>query len=146
MMTGGGKADAYLSGLASKIASAKEVRVGFLEGATYDDGTPVAMVAAIQEYGAPSKGIPPRPFMRPTVANHSGEWPDQLAKTMQHFDYDAEKSLDAMGSLIGGEIRQAIVDVTAPPLKPATIKRKGFDKPLIETGHMLGSVNHEVMK
>ncbi len=144
-MSGGARADAYLTALASKITSAKEVRVGFLEGATYDEGTPVALVAAIQEFGAPSKGIPPRPFMRPTVANHSREWPEQLGKTLVHFDYDAEKSLGAMGELIGGEIRQAIVDVTAPPLKPATIKRKGFDKPLVDTGHMLGSVNYEVV-
>jgi hypothetical protein len=29
-------------------------------------------------------------------------------------------------------------------LKPATIRRKGFAKPLVDTGHMLNSIDHEV--
>ena len=39
-----------------------EVAVGFMEGATYPDGTPVAAVAFWNEYGGP--GRQPRPFFR----------------------------------------------------------------------------------
>ena len=42
-------------------------QIGFPSGQHYPDGTNVAYVAAIQEFGAPAVNIPPRPFMQPTV-------------------------------------------------------------------------------
>ena len=42
-------------------------QIGFPSGNNYEDGTPVAYVAAIQEFGAPAVNIPARPFMQPTV-------------------------------------------------------------------------------
>jgi hypothetical protein len=55
-----------------RCLSAGELQVGFMENADpYPDGTPVALVAAVQEFGSPSNGIPPRPFMRPAVAERS---------------------------------------------------------------------------
>ena len=42
-------------------------QVGFPSGINYEDGTSVAYVAAIQEFGAPAVNNPPRPFMQPTV-------------------------------------------------------------------------------
>ena len=58
---GGNKFSKALQELAGKIKSGQSVQVGFLAGATYPDGKPVAMIAAIQEFGAPAAGIPPRP-------------------------------------------------------------------------------------
>jgi hypothetical protein len=49
-----------------------------------------------------------------------------------------------MGAGIAGQLRQSIIDLVAPPLAPSTIKRKGFDKPLIDQGIMLSSVDYEV--
>ena len=49
-------------------------RVGYFENSKYEDGTSVAYVATIQEYGSPAQGIPPRPTMRPTVANNWQSW------------------------------------------------------------------------
>ena len=43
-------------------------------------------------------------------------------------------------------IKETISKITAPPLKPATIKRKGSAKPLIDTGLMLASVQNAVNK
>ena len=48
---GGAKLDAYLKTLAERIGTGKGVEVGFLEDATYPDGTSVAMVAAVNEFG-----------------------------------------------------------------------------------------------
>jgi hypothetical protein len=39
---------------------------------------------------------------------------------------------------------QSIRDLVSPALAPATVARKGFSKPLIETGHLLNSVAVEV--
>jgi hypothetical protein len=49
-------------------------KVGWFEGAKYPDGTQVAYVATIQEYGYSPKNIPPRPFMRPTIVKYRNTW------------------------------------------------------------------------
>jgi hypothetical protein len=145
VFTGGDKLQAKLAEIGRGFAKAKKVRVGFLENATYPDtGEPVAMVAAIQEFGAPSKNIPPRPFFRHMIAAKSGEWPQGVAAALKASDNDAEVALGIVGEGIAGQLRQSIIDTNSPPLKPATIKRKGFDKPLVDTGHMLASVDKEV--
>jgi hypothetical protein len=141
---GGERLDAYLANLAKKLARNGTVRVGFLENATYPDGTSVATIAAIQNFGAPMAGIPPRPFFSGMVNREAGGWGVKMAQVLKRVDDDAEKALALMGQGIAGQLRQAIVDTKDPPLKPETIRRKGFDKPLVDTGHLLASVDSEV--
>ena len=143
-LKGGERLAARLAEIGRNMNKAGSVKIGFLENATYPDGTSVAMVAAIQEFGAPSVGIPPRPFFRNMIAAHAGEWPDAAAALIKKNDYDTAKVLGQIGEGIAGQLRQSIVDLTDPPLKPSTIKRKGFDKPLVDTGHLLASVSYEV--
>lgn len=52
--------DAFLSNVASQLDS-KQVKVGFIDGATYPDGTPVVLVAATGEYGNPANNQPRDP-------------------------------------------------------------------------------------
>ncbi len=122
------------------------LRVGFLEGATYPTGKPVAMIAAIQNFGAPRAGIPPRPFFSNMIANKSGEWPKALAGLLRSNDWNAERALDVAGAAIAGQLRQSIIDTNTPPLAKSTIRRKGFDKPLIDTSVMINSIDHEVIR
>lgn len=116
-------------------------KVGWFETAHYEDGTPVAYVAAIQEFG--TDRIPARPFMRPAVADHGGEWIDLMArgaKAALDGRYTPEQVLEAVTLQAAGDVAKKISAVTAPPLSPVTVKRKGFDKPLVDTGQMLQSV------
>lgn len=122
------------------------VRVGFLSNARYPDGKPVAMIAAIQEYGAPGAGIPPRPFFRNMVADKRGEWPAAIRGLLKSTGNDAVKTLDLTGAAIAGQLRESIINTNSPPLAPSTIARKGFAKPLVDTGHMLQSIDHEVIR
>lgn len=141
---GGAKFQAAMAELARKIAKPATLRVGFLEKARYPDGKPVAMIAAIQEYGAPRAGIPPRPFFRNMINEKQGEWPEAIAGVLRAQNNDVDRALDIAGAAIAGQLRQSIVDLWEPPLAPSTVARKGFDKPLVDTGHMLKSVDHEV--
>lgn len=50
-LSGGDKLEQRLSEIAARIGRTGTVRVGFLEGATYPDGTSVAMVAALLNFG-----------------------------------------------------------------------------------------------
>lgn len=120
-MSGGGKLEGRLAGMVTRLGGAKEVRIGFLEGSTESDGTSLPMIAAIQEFGAPRVGIPPRPYFRGMVKRHKGEWSGELGKVLVTQDYDSERSLRLMGERIGGELRQSIVDLTSPPLSPVTL-------------------------
>lgn len=141
-MIGGSKLAARLEGISRRVATGREVRVGFLEGATYPDGTSVPVVAIVQEFG--SGKIPARPYFRPMIAAKKAGWGKSLATVLQNNDFDGEKALEAMGAGIAGQLRQSIIDVTAPPLGASTIRRKGSTKPLVDTGHLLGSVDYEV--
>lgn len=143
---GGERLEALLNDIAREIGKGGAVRIGFLENATYPDGKKVAMIAAIQEFGAPAVNIPPRPFFRNMIAEKSQEWPDGLAKNLKANAYNLDKSLGQVGEAISGQLRESIINTNSPPLAPATVKAKGFDKPLVDTGHMLNSIDYEVVK
>lgn len=130
--------------LARKLAKNGTVRVGFLESATYPDGTPVAQIAAIQNFGAPAAGIPARPFFSNMVNRDAGGWGTDMKKALEAADYDVPRALAFMGERIAGKLREEIVATVDPKLAAQTVRRKGFDKPLVDTGHLLASVDYEV--
>lgn len=121
-----------------------EVAVGFMEGATYPNGTPVAGVAFWNEYGVPSHGQPPRPFFRNMIAKESDTWPKKMAALAKAYNYDGAQVLALMGKDIKGALQQSINDLQSPKLADSTIERKGFAKPLIEDSHMINSVDYKV--
>jgi hypothetical protein len=141
---GGRKFEAALAALADKVAKPATLRVGWLENSRYPDGTPTALAAAMTEYGNPSRGQPPRPAFRNMIAEKHGEWPSAIAGLLRDNDFDAKKALELAGTAIAGQLRESIATITSPPLAPSTIKRKGSDKPWIESGHALNSVDFEV--
>lgn len=129
-----------------------EVAVGFMEGATYPDGTPVAGVAFWNEFGKSVQSAEgnyyqmPRPFFRRMIAAESPGWPGKMAKLAKAYNYDGSEVLALMGEDIKGALQQSINNLQSPPLAESTVARKGFGKPLIDTSHMLNSVTYEVNK
>lgn len=141
---GGDKFEARITEITTLATNASSVGVGFLAEAKYPDGTPVAMIAAIHNWGAPRANIPPRPFFSNMIADKGPEWGPALGELLVDNGYDALRSLQLAGEGIAGQLRQAIHDMNAPALAPATIQRKGFAKPLIDSAHMFNSVDYEV--
>lgn len=142
------------------LAAAKrvEVRVGFFNTATYADGTPVAYVAAIQEFGYPQGGIPSRSFMRTTAAEKKPEWSSlmqrALAGALNAGTVDAlQNNLTQVGGLAAGDISRTISKITSPPLKDSTLRARQSRKkspgvsrkPLVDTGKMIQSVDSAVV-
>jgi hypothetical protein len=142
-ISGGAKLAAYLKKWVDATAGGPYVKVGFLAGAAYPDGTPVAAVAAFNEFGGRDR--PPRPFFRNMVAQRGSTWGAATATALKTSGNDVNKALDLVGQGIKGQLQQSIVDLTDPPLAASTVRAKGFDKPLISTGHMLNSVDYEVV-
>ena len=143
-LSGGAKLEEYLKEMARKVSNPGTLRVGFLEGATYPDGTPVPLVAAVQEFGSPANGIPSRPYFRTMIADKSLGWGDAIGSTLQATEYDAGKALALMGEGISGQLKESIIDFEGAPLSPATVAAKGNEKQLVDTGHMLNSVAWDI--
>ena len=144
--TGGTALQRKLTEIAKQIESASSVRVGFLEDSTYDDGTQTAYVAALNEFGDPDHNQPPRPFFRNMIAANQGGWGAALGKTLKASNFNTEQAFSLMGDGMKGQLQKSIQQLDSPPLSPKTIARKGFSKPLIDTGHMFNSVDYEVKK
>jgi hypothetical protein len=119
-----------------------DVSVGFMASATYPDGTPVAAVAFWNEFGGIDR--PARPFFRGMIAKEAPSWPGKMAKLAKVTNYDGPRVLGLMGEDIVGALKQSINDFETPALAPSTIAAKGFGKPLIDTAHMINSVDYEV--
>ena len=92
-LKGGDKLEAALRAIAQKVSKPGTLRAGFLENATYPDGTPVALVAAANEFG--TKRIPARPFFRNMIAAKSDEWAPAIGHLLPQNDYDVPKSARA---------------------------------------------------
>tara|TARA_R110000868_G_scaffold124084_6_gene328263 strand:+ start:1002 stop:1442 length:441 start_codon:yes stop_codon:yes gene_type:complete len=136
-----------IKNMAKKLDKMK-VEAGFFSSAVYEDGTSVAEVAMINNYGVPQRGQPPRRFMDDALKKAS-EWKKTFDFMVQK-DFsrggDFKTSFDTLGSVVQGDIRMAIKEFTSPALAQSTIDRKGFPKPLENTGYMRDSANYKVSK
>lgn len=140
----------------------KTGRVGWFPSAKYPDGTSVATVAAIQEFGAPGKNIPPRSFMRTTMREKVGKWRELAesgARAIMAGNATTGTVMEGIGLQAQGDIARKITEITSPPLKPATViaranrkdKASGGKanswsiKPLEDTDLMFDTVSHDVI-
>lgn len=139
---GGKKFQKALAKIAAQLGNPATLRVGFLEGATAPNGQSIPFRAAMNEFG--HGNVPPRPFFRNMVAAKSEEWPDGIALQLKLTGYDTSLTLMRTGEAIKGQLQESILDLWEPPLAPSTIRKKGFDKPLIEHGDMLNAVSFDV--
>lgn len=172
-VSGGGGIAAKLGRIGRALEKGHEVRVGFLEGSTYPEGgLNVPTIAALNNFGAPAAGIPARPFFSTMIAQEKGMWGERFGQIMKAVDLDAGKALALMGEGIAGQLKAAIIDFSGAPNSPVTdllkerfpmagqtfadvqqarkdvadgerAAKKG--KPLVHTGHMLASVDKEVV-
>lgn len=156
-ISGGDRLERALMEIARQLGSGGVVAVGFLEKAKYPDGTPVAAVAAWNDYG--TRTIPPRPFFRNMVAAKSREWPTAIAGLLPANNYNVRRVLELTGAAIQGQLKDSIIQTNSPPLAKSTLRKRGVDpnmvynpkdpktfgaKPLIHTSHMINSVDYEV--
>jgi hypothetical protein len=187
--SGGAALEAKLREIAEKVGKANTVNVGFLEGATYPDGTPVALIAATNEYGGTvtvpehdvtinrnlkkngefandgkfvkadkanfstthhvdeyTVTIPARPYFRSMIQKNKGEWPADLGKIIKAANYDSTVALGRLGKHVAEQLQESIRDFSEPGNAKSTIAKKGFDKPLVDSDHMLNSVDSEVQE
>lgn len=107
------------------------VRIGWFSTAKYPTGTPVAYVASIQEFGAPSRGIPARSFIRPTIDAQTGAWSQQMryyAKQIVAGAMDTQQALEELALVARGDVDATMARLKEPPLSPLTVYIRKFVK------------------
>lgn len=141
-------------------------KVGWFQTAHYPDGIPVALVAAVHEFGWPEHNIPPRLGMRETAEAMRGVWA-QVAETVSKRCVNGQmtptQAMETIGLKAAGDVRKHIAQVATPPLKPATIEARiaaakargngrglnkvvpiSIAKPLVATGELMDSLTNVV--
>lgn len=108
----------------------------------------LALIGAVHEFGAPEKGIPARPWLRPGIL--SGK-PDYVRLNRVNLvrilrgQITRDDALKQLGNMAVGKVKEYIRrGEHFKPLKAATIKRKGSSAPLIDTGQMMNSVTFQL--
>ena len=144
-VTGGRKLKAFLRKARSAQTRSKSVAVGFFSTAKYPDGTPVAAVAAWNEFGT-EQGIPERPFLRNSV----GDAEDVIMPVLKEGIDPKDMALDRItagkvGEAMKSRIQREITQLREPPNAPSTLARKApKTNPLIDEGIMRAATSYEV--
>jgi hypothetical protein len=128
----------------------QSVLVGIPEGSEREDGgISNAALAYIHEFGSPAANIPARPFMREGIEEARERITAQLEKGSKALldgdPHKADQALNAAGLIAVNSIKGKITDGDFAPLAEATIRRKGSDRPLIDTGAMRNSITYLVV-
>ena len=137
-------------------ATRTEVVVGITEesNAQREDGVTNSQLLYLHENGVPSQNIPPRPVLKPAIAQE--EVRDKISKMMKDALMAAfisgnveraEQCFERAGMLGRDACKDYILsgDKLAPNSE-VTIQRKGSSLPLVDTGSMLNSITYAVRK
>lgn len=110
---------------------------------------PLYIVATDNEFGAVKfrddgnySYIPPRPFLSTTFSKNQSKYFDLVTKKVRMFFNAPTKKFDLDSEMteMAKDVSKSIADWEIPPNAPETIKKKGFDDPLVETGTMRDNV------
>lgn len=133
-----------------------EAQAGWYSSSKYPNGTPVAYVATIQEFGAPEQGIDSRSFQRVTLDTNKEGYGDLMgkgARAVLQGKLTARAMLDAFGLQVAGDIRKTIAEgnfkAIAQATKAARARRRGVavdavnDDPLRDTNVMVNTLTNQ---
>ena len=143
-----------------------KVEIGIFADAKREDGAPMLVIAAANEFGAK---IPKRQarFGGPDDEN-SGGWiiipersylrawfdenVDALQATIERLigqvvegKISGRAALETIGGYVATHVQAYMVDLKTPPNAPSTIRRKGSSNPLIDTGQLKDSITWKVV-
>jgi hypothetical protein len=112
----------------------KQGKVGWFPEAQYADGTPVAYVASIQEFGSPKNRIPPRSFFRTTIQEKSKDWQALVASGARAVLNNALDPEDVVQGLVlraESDVKEKISEITEPKLSDLTLLVRKYKLGLI---------------
>jgi len=108
----------------------------------------MATLAAIHEFGSEDGRHPPaRSFLRSTFDENVRKYDQLMLKGAQKVEKGravAKAVMFQLGETVRADIIKKIKAGIPPPLSQVTIDRKGSSVPLIDKGHLIGSITSVV--
>lgn len=129
-----------------KLSMIREMMSALSKGSPYS----LAHQLYLMAHGSPAWRIPPRPIIEPSIEANKEAIAKELKKAaMAYFNGDettAMRYLHRAGITGANAARAWFTDVrnSWAPNAPETIKKKGFDRPLIDTGEMRKAITSVV--
>lgn len=119
-------------------------------GIKYPDGTPVTLVAAVNQYGSQSMGIPARPFItegsKAALAGDAGSIAAELVPLLNNGKITPSEILKQMGPFAEADFKGVFTGVEWAPNSDFTVEKKGSSQPLIDTGMLRNTLTHVVRR
>ena len=125
----------------------QQVFVGFQAGQVADDrGVDMAQIAMFNELGTST--APSRPFLRMSVDENEDKINTACGRELESLKSGgtAETILRRVGALGVRLVQEKIGSGSFEPNAESTIRKKGSDKPLIDTGRMRQSVKYVIKR
>lgn len=124
------------------------VTAGIHADAGRQDGVDLVDIAVFNEYG--TRNIPARPFVRLAFDKNEAAWNKTIeagCTAMANGTADVNRLTSVLGAQMVGDVQEVIGDRSLlAPNAPSTIKQKGSDAPLIDSGRLRQSVSYKVKK
>lgn len=145
------------SGYSRIVAALTETRLAAFPGiheeegavVTRPGGPNVATIAAIQEFGTAT--IPARPWLSTYLDLSARWWAERLGRATDRalmvaarggsFNRSITGSTQFLGRTATLDMQRVIARWTEPPNAPSTVRKKGRNDPLVDTGRMMRSVS-----
>ena len=122
----------------------KGVKVGIRRGKGSHDGTDMLDIAVYNHFGTAS--IPARPFVSDCAEKNAGQIQEaqrRLVYRVYQGSLSADGALAQLGAWYVNVQKGHILHGGWTPNAPATIKRKGSNRPLVDTGQLVNTVDWE---
>jgi hypothetical protein len=123
-----------------------EGKVGWFNNSRYEDGTPVAYVASIQEFGY--KSIPPRLGLRFTMSAKKNQWREKAEKECKALLKGKKNGFDVLTALTENAVGDFVEHISSnpgPKLTDLTLAlRYKKDKGIKITGSIVGQTAAEL--
>ena len=103
-----------------------------------------AQLMFIHSEGSPARNIPPRPVIDMTLKEEKQKINDKFKKAINNVlsGGNPRTELERLGIYVVNKIKAKFGSEDLAPLQPATIKAKGSDRPLIDTGQLRNSITY----
>lgn len=120
-----------------------QIKVGIKDERHTGSNLTVEQIGLVHEKGVPKRNITARPFLVPAVRNNAAKYIRFIVTQVPLLllgRTNTGEIMDDVGAMAVQDVQQYIENGNFAPLKPATIKRKGHSKPLIETRQLKRSI------
>lgn len=109
-----------------------------------DEDSELAQIALWLEFGTDDGRIPERPAHRMTFEKLRPELKikyAELVKLVSEGKISPKQGIARIGAWYAGKLRWEIIRYNAVPNAESTVRQKGFDDPLMDTGEYVNNIN-----